>query len=97
MERRVSEKEWNEIERRLAAVELAFPDGPEKHRDYHQGLINAAREEAEFWKAAKMELTKIGISTIFGVAKIVGMLALLGLMYKLGLESVWASFTKVIK
>lgn len=65
--------------------EEAFPDGPEKHRDYHQAKINSAREEAEFWKAAKMEMAKAGVSTLAGVIKIILGLAFVGLMFKLGL------------
>lgn len=79
------------IERRLVAVENAFPDGPEKHRDYHQAKINAAREEAEFWKAAKMELTKIGVSALVGVLKTLLVLTLIGILYKLGLGSLAAA------
>lgn len=63
----------------------AFPDGPEKHREYHQSKINAAKEEAEFWKAAKMELTKVGVSALVSVVKTVALLAFVGLLYKLGL------------
>ena len=81
------------IERRVAAIEAAFPDGPEKHRDYHQAKINAAREEAEFWKTAKTGLTKVGVSTLAGVLKTMFILALIGLLYKLGLGSLAAAFT----
>lgn len=75
---------------RLRELENAFPDGPDKHREYHQAKIDAAREEAEFWKSAKMELTKIGITSIFGVAKIILTLAVLGGLYKLGLDGIAA-------
>lgn len=90
--------EQHEEERIKALIarfaEDAFPDGPEKHRDYHQAKINSAREEAEFWKAAKMEMAKAGVSTLVGVIKIVLGLAFVGLMFKLGLG---AFVTGVVK
>lgn len=82
------------IDRRLTAVEMAFPDGPERHRDYHQAKINSAKEEAEFWKTAKIELTKAGVSTLVGVLKTILVLALVGLLYKLGLGAVAAALVK---
>lgn len=72
----------------------AFPDGLEKHREYHQLKINAAKEEAEFWKAAKLELTKVGVSAVVGVVKTILVLALIGLMYKLGLGAIAAALVK---
>ena len=82
-----------EIERRLAAVEGAFPDSLEKHHDYHLAKINSAKEEAEFWKTAKTELTKVGVSALVGVLKTLMVLAFLGLLYKLGLGSIAAAIT----
>lgn len=76
------------LEQRISEVEGAFPDGPEKHAAYHQAKINAAKEEAEFWKSAKLELTKNGVAALFGVLKIILTLAALGMMYKLGLGTV---------
>lgn len=99
-DRRVTQQEHCEcgalgiFERRLAAVEAAFPDGPERHRDYHQAKINSAKEEAEFWKTAKIELTKAGVSTLVGVLKTILVLALVGLLYKLGLGAVAAALVK---
>lgn len=77
-----------------AMFATAFPDGVHKHYDYHQAKINAAKEEAEFWKAAKMELTKVGVSVLVGVVKAVLILALVGLLYKLGLGSVATDIVK---
>lgn len=74
----------------IASVMVAFPDGPVKHGEYHQTKINAAKDEAEFWKAAKMELTKVGVSALAGVVKTVLVLAVVGLLYKLGLGAVVA-------
>lgn len=97
-ERKLRDHEEREEERTkaiIAALVLsAFPDGAEKHRDYHQAKINSAKEEAEFWKAAKMELTKVGVSAIAGVIKTIIVLALIGLLYKLGLGSLAAGIVK---
>ena len=62
----------------------AFPDGPEKHREYHQKLINAAKAEEEFWQTAKVELLKRGISGVLYILGIVAGLVLLGLSAKFG-------------
>lgn len=62
----------------------AFPDGPEKHREYHQKLINAAKAEEEFWQTAKVELLKRGISGVLYILGLVGGLVLLGLSAKFG-------------
>ena len=78
----------------MTIVEGAFPDGPEKHAAYHLAKINAAKEEAEFWKSAKQELTKNGVAALFGVIKTVLILAAVGLMYKLGFGSVADSIIK---
>ena len=71
-------------------ITRAFPDGPENHRGYHQAKIDTAREEAEFWKVAKQELTKVGVSAIAGVVKTLAVLALIGLAYKIGFGPVVA-------
>ena len=82
----------HEVRERAAAQSViealkaeAFPDGPQKHAEYHQAKINTAKEEAEFWRAAKAELTKVGIKALTGVIKTVLLLALAGLLYKIGL------------
>lgn len=62
----------------------AFPDGPEKHREYHQKLINAAKAEEEFWQTAKVELLKRGISGALYILGVVAGLVLLGLSAKFG-------------
>lgn len=84
LERRTDCQQCFLLERRIVIVEGAFPDGPEKHAAYHLAKINAAKEEAEFWKSAKQELTKNGVAALFGVLKIVLTLAAIGLMYKMG-------------
>lgn len=62
----------------------AFPDGPEKHREYHQKLINAAKAEEEFWQTAKVELLKRGITGVLYVIGVACGLILLGLSAKFG-------------
>lgn len=76
------------VERRVDAIEKAFPDSMEKHYDYHKAKIDAAREEAEFWKFAKLKLSEVGISAIGGVFKVVLTIALVGLLYKVGLGAI---------
>lgn len=97
-DKKLREHEVREQERIEALIDAlkhdAFPDGLEKHRDYHQAKINAAKDEAEFWKAAKLELTKVGVSTIAGVLKIILGLAFVGLLYKLGLGSFASGIVK---
>lgn len=63
----------------------AFPDGNlTGHHDYHEGRRRAAKAEEEFWRTAKSEALKHGISGLFAVGKWVLILSLLGLAYKLG-------------
>ena len=97
-DRKLREHEEREQERFKALIGQltveAFPDGPVKHFEYHQSKINSAKEEAEFWRAAKMELTKVGVSALVGVVKTVVLLAFFGMLYKLGLGTVVASLSK---
>lgn len=72
----------------------AFPDGTIKHGEYHQAKINSAKEEAEFWKAAKMELTKGGVSAVLWVAKTILVLAAVGFLYKIGLGGLAGGLVK---
>lgn len=63
----------------------AFPGRDVKgHHDYHASKIKAAQAEEEFWKVAKMEFTKVGVSAIAGVVKVVLVLAVVGVAYKFG-------------
>lgn len=77
-----------------AMFATAFPDGAAKHYDYHLSKINAAKEEAEFWKAAKLKLIEGGVGAIAGVVKTILVLALVGLLYKLGLGSFASEIVK---
>lgn len=88
IDRRKECQQCHLLERRLLLVEGAFPDGPEKHAAYHQAKINAAKEEADFWKTAKAEVTKNGVAAVFGVIKIIATIGALALMYKLGLGAI---------
>lgn len=71
----------------------AFPNGDlDGHRNYHQNRINAAKAEEEFWKTAKTEVVKHGVSAVFTVVKGISILAILGLAYKFGLGPAAAKF-----
>ena len=61
---------------RVEALEAAFPDGPEKHRDAHQHMIDSAEAEKAFWQAIKIEFAK---RAIFGIIAVItaGILALM--------------------
>lgn len=78
------EKQWvDEVK-----VELlrAFPNGDViGHCEYHDSKIKAAQAEAEFWKVAKEEAIKKGVSGLVAVLKTVMLLSLLGLAYKVGI------------
>ncbi len=93
-DRKLREHEDREQERFKALIdklsEEAFPDGPAKHGEYHLAKITSAKEEAEFWRAARLELAKVGVSALVGVVKAVLVLALVGFLYKLGLGAVVA-------
>mgnify|MGYP001767084073 CR=1 FL=1 len=74
------EKEW------LEGVLEAFPERDVKgHRDYHENKIKAAKAEEEFWKVAREEFTRVGVSAIAGVIKVVAVLAIVTVAYKFGL------------
>lgn len=63
-----------------------FPNGDLKaHADFHEARNRAAKAEEEFWRAAKSEALKQGVSGAIAVLKAVGVLALLAMAYKVGL------------
>ena len=71
------EREW---------FSLAFPDGDlTAHRNYHQGLVDAAEEQKHFWEDARRILLSKGIDGLLSVLKIVFILAVIGAATKLGL------------
>lgn len=81
------------VEALIAKVMLAFPDGVDKHREYHESLILAAKAEKEFWDTAKKALITNGVAGLFGILKIVLLLAALGLTVKFSMPE---AFAKVI-
>ena len=97
-DRKLQEHEEREHARVLLLISQlkteAFPDGTIKHGEYHQAKINSAKEEAEFWKAAKMELTKGGVSAVLWVAKTILVLATVGFLYKIGLGGLAGGLVK---
>ncbi len=69
----------------------AFPgEDLKKHHDYHEARDSAAKAEEEFWKAAKSEALKHGISGLFTVLKFVLIMFVLGVAYNFGLGPVVA-------
>jgi hypothetical protein len=74
------EDRWREM------LAQAFPDGDVKaHRDYHQGLMDAADEQKRFWEDARRILISKGIDGLLSVIKIVLLLAVVGAAAKFGL------------
>lgn len=53
------------------------------HRRYHESMIEAAREQAAFWKELKMDIAKKGT---WGLLIIVVGLILVGIQTKFGLK-----------
>lgn len=73
-------------ERNLERFRQAFPDGDlTAHRNYHQGLVDAAEEQKHFWEDARRILLSKGIDGLLSVLKIVFILAVIGAATKLGL------------
>ena len=74
------------LKEKYDAIMSAFPDSDgQAHREYHQELINAAKEQKIFWQTAQARLIERGIDGMFGVLKIVLMLALAGAAVKFGI------------
>lgn len=75
----------------LKKIEGAFPrneDGEpdvDGHRRFHETKIEAAKEEARFWRELKMEIAKKGLSGVWALLVVVIGLALVGASAKLGL------------
>jgi hypothetical protein len=77
---KAQEAQWEEM------LAQAFPDGDvQAHRDYHQGLIDAADEQKRFWEDARRILISKGIDGLLSVIKIVLLLAVVGAAAKFGL------------
>jgi hypothetical protein len=94
-DRKLRDHETREIERIktvIAAMELAaFPDGAEAHRAAHQAMMDAAKEEKEFWQGLKAEIAK---KSIWGILHILTILVIAGLAAKFGLGAVVAGAIK---
>ena len=90
VEHEAKEKEW--VDRLMRA----FPEQDlEAHRAYHEQRIKAARAEEEFWKTAKTELLRNGITALMAVIKWAIVLSAVGLAYKLGLTSLLDRWTEL--
>jgi len=64
----------------LLSIKDAFPEGPDKHRADHSAWIEAKKNEAEFWKELKMDITKNGVR---GLIIVILGLIVLGIQTKL--------------
>lgn len=62
-------------ERKIKEVNDAFPDGVDKHREYHEAVIKAKKAEESFYVDLKKEVIKKGL---FGVIVILSGLIWLG-------------------
>ncbi len=45
----------------LDSIAYAFPDGPSKHREAHEAMIEAKKAETRFYDALRLELAKKGV------------------------------------
>lgn len=94
-DRRLREHELREQERIRSVIESlkmeAFPDGAAAHRAAHQAMIDAANQEAEFWRGLKAEIAK---KSIWGILHILTILVIAGLAAKFGLGSLMAGVVK---
>lgn len=49
------------LDNKIVQVLSAFPDGVDKHREYHEAIIKAKKAEEEFWIDLRQEVIKKGI------------------------------------
>ena len=83
------EKQLDEIIQTLNVIISAFPkvDGAvdvEGHRKYHEAMMSAAKEQAEFWRELKLDLAKkgtIGLIVILSGLIFTGVLAKFGVLF----------------
>lgn len=78
--------EMRTIKDNLHAMERAFPDGAESHRNAHQALIDAANEEKEFYRMLKHEAAKKGLAGMWYVFCVLCGLAAIGIAVKMGVD-----------
>lgn len=45
----------------LEGISLAFPEGPDRHREVHEAWMKAKKAEEAFWLEIKLEAAKKGI------------------------------------
>ncbi len=82
------EKQLDEIIQTLNIITSAFPkiDGAvdvEGHRKYHEAMMSAAKEQAEFWRELKVDLASkgtIGLVVILSGLIFAGVLAKFGVL-----------------
>jgi len=75
-----------QIEQMIEDVEnfsKAFPEGIDKHRQFHEAATAAKNAEKEFYDSLKTEVMKKGVAGIFAVIVIILGLALTGLGHEL--------------
>lgn len=95
LDRKLRDHELREEDRIRALIKAheaeAFPDGPTAHRLAHQAMIDAAKQEAEFWRGLKVEIAK---KSIWGILQILSILVLGGLAAKFGFGALMAGAIK---
>lgn len=83
------ERKLDLILEHMTKLESAFArneDGSvdiEGHRRYHEAMIEAAKEQAQFWRELKLDIAKKGAWAL--LILVLG-LVVVGVQYKLGLE-----------
>lgn len=94
-DRKLREHEVREQARFTSLIDAlkieAFPDGAPAHCAAHQAMIDAAKQEAEFWRGLKIEIAK---KSIWGILHILTILVLAGLAAKLGVGAFMAGALK---
>lgn len=82
--------EERESERFCRTLGKAFPGGDlEGHRHFHEARIEAAKAEEEFWKVAKVEILKKGITGAVSLLGVLLVLAIIGALTKAGVPLAW--------
>lgn len=67
----------------IEALKLdAFPDGAAAHKAAHQAMIDAAKEQADFWKGLRQDIAK---KSLGGILHVLIVLLLAGTAVKIGL------------
>lgn len=82
-----AKEESEHVERMIASILKAFPDGLDNHRMAHEQMIAAAKAEETFWRELKTDVAK---KSIWGILQVLCFLAVAGLAAKLGLGAVFA-------